>query len=342
MTYVRLGRTGVRVSPLCLGTMMFGAWGNPDHNESIKTIHAAIDAGINFLDTADIYSAGESEQIVGKALKGIRDEVVLATKFHNPMGPGPNDQGNSRLHIIRAVEESLRRLDTDYIDLYQAHRNDPEMDVEQTLSALTDLIRQGKIRYAGSSTFPAADIVQSHWVAEQRCLERFVCEQPPYSILVRSIERDVLPIARHLGMGVIVWSPLAGGWLSGRYRRGQPVPETGRAKRTPGRFDQSLPGNQAKYDVIDKLIPICEGLGVSMVELAVAWTLQHPAVSSSIIGPRNIEQLNGQLKAADLSLSSEVLDAIDQIVPPGWTLNPADLGYDPVWLQESHRRRTRP
>lgn len=341
MEYVRLGATGVRVSRLCLGTMMFGSWGNPDHEESMETIHAALDAGINVLDTADIYSAGESEEIVGRALKGIRDDVILATKFHNPIGKGPNERGNSRLHIMRAVEDSLRRLDTDYIDLYQAHRNDPLMDIDETLSALTDLIRQGKIRYAGSTTFPAADIVEAQWAAEKRGLERFVCEQPPYSILVRSIERDVLPAALEYRMGVIVWSPLAGGWLSGRYRKGQPVPVTGRAQRTPGRFDQALPGNQAKYDVIEHLVPIAESLGISLVELAVAWTLEHPAVTSSIIGPRNIEQLNGQIKAAGLRLPVEALESIDRIVPPGWTLNPADLGYDPPWLDPAYRRKRR-
>jgi len=341
MEYVRLGKTGVWVSPLCLGTMMFGEWGNRDHDDSVRTIHAALDAGINFVDTANVYSAGESETIVGKALKGRRDQVVLATKFHSRMGPRPNDRGNSRLHIIRAVEDSLRRLGTDHIDLYQVHRPDPTIDIEQTLSALTDLVRQGKVRYLGSSTFSASEIVEAQWSAERRGLEQFICEQPPYSILVRGIERDVLPAAAEYGMGVIVWSPLAGGWLSGKYRKGQPVPQTGRAERSPGRFDQSLPQNQQKYDVIEQLVPIAEKEGISLVELSIIWTLEHPAVTSSIIGPRNIEQLQGQLQAADIRLCEETLDAIDAIAAPGVTMNSADMGYDPPSLDPGNRRRPR-
>jgi len=321
--------------------MMFGEWGNHDHDDSVKTIHAAMDAGINFIDTANVYSAGESETIVGKALKGRRDEVVLATKFHARMGDGPNDRGNSRIHIMKAVEDSLRRLGTDHIDLYQVHRPDPHIDIEQTLAGMTDLVRQGKVRYIGSSTFSGADLVKSHWVAEHRGLERFVCEQPPYSILVRGIEREVLPVAVENGMGVIVWSPLAGGWLSGRYRKGQPVPHTGRSERSPGRFDQSLPENQRKYDVIEKLAPIAEAEGISMVQMAVAWTLEHPAVTASIIGPRNIDQLQGQLKAAEITLSEASLDAIDQVMRPGLTLNPSDDGYDPPSLDKGARRRNR-
>ena len=340
MDYVRLGATGVMVSPLCLGTMMFGQWGNPDHDESIRVISAAVDAGINFIDTADVYSAGESEEIVGKALKGLkRDDIVLASKFYNPMGEGPNDRGNSRKYIFRAVEESLRRLGTDYIDLYQAHRPDPETDIGETLSALTDLVRQGKIRYAGSTTYPASDLVEAQWVAADRHLERYVCEQPPYSILVRGIESAVLPVAQKYRLGVIVWSPLAGGWLSGKFRKGKPVEKTGRAERIPARFDESLPGNKRKYEVIEELMPLAEKEGVSLVELAVAWTLEHPAVTSSIIGPRTVDQLDGQLKAAEVRLSAETLDAIDELVPPGVTLNPADNGYEPIWLKPEHRRR---
>ena len=342
MDYVRLGATGVMVSPLCLGTMMFGKWGNPDHEESVKVIAAALDAGINFLDTADIYSDGESEEIVGKALKGRnRDDIVLATKFYHPMGEGPNDRGNSRKYIFRAVEASLRRLGTDYIDLYQAHRPDQLMDTGETLSALTDLVRQGKVRYLGSTTFPAADLVEAQWVAADRHLERYVCEQPPYSILVRDIERAVLPAAQRHRMGVIVWSPLAGGWLSGKFRKGKPVEKTGRAERIPARFDESLPGNRRKYEVIEELIPLAESEGISLVEMAVAWTLEHPAVTSAIIGPRTLDQLNGQLGAAELRLSTETLDAIDELVPPGMTLNPADNGYEPVWLDRKYRRRAR-
>lgn len=339
MEYVRLGGTGLRVSPLCLGCMMFGSWGNPDHEEGIRTIHAALTAGINFLDTANVYSAGESEEIVGKALKGRRDEVVLATKFHGRMGDGPNDYGNTRRHIFHAVEDSLRRLQTDYIDLYQVHRPDPKTDIEETLGALTDLVRQGKIRYLGSSTFPASEMVEAQWASERRGYERFVSEQPPYSILVREIEREMLPTAAKHRMGVIVWSPLAGGWLSGKYRKGKPVPASGRAARMPDRFDQSRRENQLKLEVVEQLIPVAEQEGVTMVEMAVAWTLVHPAVTSSIIGPRNEEQLAGQLKAADITLSKQTLDRIDEIVPPGLTLNPADNGYEPIWLKPWERRR---
>ncbi|CAN5888680.1 aldo/keto reductase [soil metagenome] len=340
MEYVQLGATGVMASRLCLGTMMFGKWGNPDHGQGIETISAALDAGINFIDTADVYSDGECEEIVGKSLKGRnRDDIVLATKFHHPMGSGPNDRGISRKYIFQAVEASLRRLGTDYIDLYQAHRPDPLMDIGETLGALTDLVRQGKVRYIGSTTFPAAEIVEAQWVADDRRLERFVSEQPPYSILVRDIERAVLPAAVKHRMGVIVWSPLAGGWLSGKFRRGKPVEKTGRAERIPARFDESLPGNRRKYEVIEELVPLADNEGISLVELAVAWTLEHPAVTSAIIGPRTLDQLNGQLSAAHITLSAETLDAIDQLVPPGVTLNPADNGYEPPWLQPEHRRR---
>lgn len=340
MEYVRLGSTGVMVSPLCLGTMMFGQLGNPDHDKSIEVIHAALDAGINFVDTANIYSDGESEEIVGKALKGRnRDDVVLATKFHFPMGEDPNRRGNSKKHIFRAVEDSLRRLGTDYIDLYQVHRPDPLTDIAETLGALTELVRQGKVRYIGSTTFPAGDLIEAQWVAADRHLERFVCEQPPYSILVRNIERTALAAAQKYGMGVIVWSPLAGGWLSGKFRAGRPVEKTGRAERIPARFDESLPGNRRKYEVIEVLMDLAGKEGISLVELAVAWVLEHPAVTSAIIGPRTLDHLTGQLRAAEIKLSTETLDAIDELVPPGVTLNPADNGYEPVWLEPRYRRR---
>ena len=341
MDTVRLGGTGLRVSKLCLGTMMFGQWGNPDHEESVSIINSAIDSGINFLDTANIYSQGESEIIVGKAIKGRRDEVVLASKFHARMGEGPNDGGNSRLHIFRAIEDSLRRLQTDHLDLYQVHRPDPKTDIEETLGALTDLVRQGKVRYIGSSTYPAAEIVEAQWAARDRGLERFVCEQPPYSILVRGIESEVLPAAARYRMGVIVWSPLAGGWLSGKYRKGEPMPTTGRAARIPARFDPSIPGNQAKYDVVEKLVPLSEREGISMVEMSVAWTLEHPVVTSSIIGPRTLDQLQSQLKAAEIKLSRATLDAIDEIVAPGFDLNEDDAGYTPWYHKAAYRRRTR-
>ncbi len=340
MRYVPLGSTGVQVSPLCLGTMMFGAWGNTDHEDCIRIIHKALDEGINFVDTANVYSAGESEEIVGKALAGRRDDVVLATKFHAPMGTGPNDRGNNRKHIFKAVEDSLRRLGTDYVDLYQAHRPDPTTDIADTLGALSDLVHQGKVRWIGSSTFPASEIVGAQWAAERRQRERFVCEQPPYSILVRAIEQEVLPTCTRHGMGVIVWSPLAGGWLSGKYRKGKPVEAGGRAARIPDRFDPAKPENQRKFDIVEALVPLAEKEGVSLPVLGVAWTLVHPAVTSSIIGPRTMEQLEQLLQAAEVRLSAETLDAIDRIVPPGSTVNTVDLGYENIWLRPEHRRKT--
>lgn len=339
MRYVSLGSTGVQVSPLCLGTMMFGAWGNTDQEDCIRSIHRAVDAGINFVDTANVYSAGESEEITGRALAGRRDDVVLATKFHAPMGRGPNDHGNHRKHIFRAVEDSLRRLGTDYIDLYQVHRQDPLTDITETLGALSDLVRQGKVRWIGSSTFPPSAMVEAQWASERRHLERFVCEQPPYSILVRDIEREMLPTAARYGMGVIVWSPLAGGWLSGKYRKGRPVEATGRASRMPDRFDPAKPANQAKFDAVEALIPLAEREGISLAVLATAWTLVHPCVTSAIIGPRTSGQLDDLMLAADVTLSPETLDAIDRIVAPGATLNQADLGFENIWLRPERRRR---
>jgi aryl-alcohol dehydrogenase-like predicted oxidoreductase len=338
-----LGRTGVKVSPLCLGAMMFGAWGNPDHDESVRIIRRALDGGINFIDTADVYSAGESEEIVGKALAGIdRDSVVLATKAHASMGADVNMTGNSRRWIIRECDNSLRRLGTDYIDLYQIHRPDPSADIDETLSALTDLIRAGKIRYAGSSTFPAAQIVEAQWVAERRGRERFVCEQPPYSIMVRGIEADVLPVCQQYGMGVIPWSPLAGGWLSGRYRKGTDLPASTRAQRLPQRFDLSLPGNQAKLEAAEQLAVLAEKSGMTVIQLALAFVIQHPAVTAAIIGPRTMEHLDGQLAAADVTLDAAILDRIDEIVPPGTNLNMPDRGYEPPALTTpSLRRRAR-
>src|ERR671925_932049 len=255
-----LGRTGVKVSPLCLGAMMFGAWGETDHDESIRIIHRALDAGINFIDTADVYARGESEEIVGKALAaGRREHVVLATKVHGTMGDDPNQFGNSRRWIIREVESSLKRLGTDWIDLYQIHRPELETtDIDETLGALTDLVRAGKVRYIGSSTFPPSQIVEAQWVADKRGRERFVCEQPPYSILVRAVEADVLPTCARYGMGVIPWSPLAGGWLSGRWRKGQETPTSSRQQRLPHRFDLSLPDNQRKLDAADSLAQLAE------------------------------------------------------------------------------------
>jgi len=339
--YRFFGRTGVKVSPLCLGAMMFGAWGNPDHDESIKIIHRALDAGINFIDTADVYSRGESEEIVGKALAGgRRDNVFLATKVHGTMGDDPNEFGNSRRWIIREVENSLKRLNTDWIDLYQIHRPELEStDLDETLGALTDLVRAGKVRYIGSSTFPPSQLVEAQWVAERRGRERFVCEQPPYSILVRGVENDVLPTCLRHGIAVIPWSPLASGWLSGRYRKDAPVPHSHRAERIPARYDMSLPGNQAKLEAADALARLADESGMSLIEMALAFVIEHPAVTAAIIGPRTMEQLESQLPAADRKLSDEVLDRIDEIVPPGVTLNPPDNGYQNPAFAAAARRR---
>jgi aryl-alcohol dehydrogenase-like predicted oxidoreductase len=336
----KLGRTGIAVSPLCLGAMMFGAWGNPDHDESIRIIHRALDAGINFIDTADVYSAGESERIVGKALAGGRREhVVLATKVHASMGEDPNQRGNSRRWITRAVEDSLTRLGTDWIDLYQIHRPEAETDIDETLGVLSDLVRAGKVRAIGSSTFPASQIVEAQWVSERRVRERFVCEQPPYSLLVRAVEADVLPTCTRYGMGVIPWSPLAGGWLSGRYRKGAALPESMRAARLPGRYDLSLPGNQAKLEAADALAVVAEDAGLTLIELALAFVMRHPAVTAPIIGPRTMEQLESQLPAADVVLSGDVLDRIDEIVAPGTNYSAADGGWQNPALEPAARRR---
>jgi aryl-alcohol dehydrogenase-like predicted oxidoreductase len=340
MNHRTLGRTGMQVTPLCLGAMMFGDWGNKDHDESVRIIHRALDAGINFIDTADVYSRGESEEIVAKALAGgKRDNVVLATKVHGTMGDDANERGNSRRWITRAVENSLRRLKTDWIDLYQIHRPEPDTDIDETLGALTDLVRSGKVRNIGSSTYPASAIVEAQWVAERRGRERFMCEQPPYSLLVRGIEADVLPTCARYGMGVITWSPLAGGWLSGRWRKGVEPPASSRAERLPHRFDLSLPGNQRKLDQTEQLARLAEEAGITLIEMAIAFVIRHPAVTSAIIGPRTMEQLESQLTACDVALSDELLDRIDKIVEPGTNLNAADAGWSDPALEPSARRR---
>ena len=335
-----LGTTGVRVSPLCLGAMMFGAWGNPDHDDGIRIIHRALDGGINFIDTADVYSRGESEEIVGKALAGgRRDNVILATKVHGTMGDDPNEFGNTRRWIVREVENSLRRLGTDWIDLYQIHRPEADTAIDETLGALTDLVRAGKVRYIGSSTFPASQIVEAQWVAEKRGRERFVCEQPPYSMLVRAIENDVLPTCQRHGMGVIPWSPLASGWLSGRYRLATDVPTSRRAQMLPSRYDMSLADNQRKLEAADALAVLAEEAGLSLIEMALAWVIRHPAVTAAIIGPRTMEHLESQLPAADVRLTDELLDRIDEIVPPGSNINPGDGGWQNPALAPAARRR---
>jgi aryl-alcohol dehydrogenase-like predicted oxidoreductase len=337
--YRTLGGTGVKVSPLCLGAMMFGAWGNPDHGDSIRIIHRALDAGINFVDTADVYSRGESEEIVGKALKDRRDRVVLATKAHGSMGDDANERGNSRRWLVQECDASLRRLGTDWIDLYQIHRWDRDTDHDETLGALTDLVRAGKVRYIGSSTYPPSSIVAAQWTAERRGRERFVCEQPPYSMLVRGVEAEVLPVCQDYGMGVISWSPLAGGWLTGKWRKGQEAPQSTRAQRLPQRYDLSLPGNQQKLDAADALARLADESEMTLIHMALAFVIGHPAVTAAIIGPRTMEQLESQLGAVELQLDAAVLDRIDEIVPPGTNFSRADSGWMPQAVEESALRR---
>jgi aryl-alcohol dehydrogenase-like predicted oxidoreductase len=335
MQYRTLGRTGIKVSPYCLGAMMFGGIANGDHDDAVRIIHKALDSGINFVDTADAYSRGESEVIVGKALKGRRDNVVLATKAHLPMGDDPNQRGNSRRWLVKALEDSLRRLGTDHVDLYQVHRPDPDTDVEETLSALTDLVRAGKVRAIGSSTFPASEIVEAQWVAERRGLERFRAEQPPYSILDRSIEREVLPVCERYGMGALVWSPLAQGMLTGRYRKGQ------RTDSLRASFGFKHMSDERRLDVVEQLIPLAEEAGVSLTHLALGFAVAHPGVTSAIIGPRTMEQLDDLLAGAKTVLSDEVLDRIDAIVPPGTDVGRLDMAYNtPAIQRPALRRRT--
>jgi aryl-alcohol dehydrogenase-like predicted oxidoreductase len=319
--------------------MMFGAWGNTDHDDSIRIIHRALDEGINFIDTADVYSQGESEIIVGKALASLdRSRVILATKVHGTMGDDPNSQGNSRRWIIAECENSLRRLGTDYIDLYQIHRPDESVDIDETLGALSDLVHAGKIRNFGSSTFPPEQIVQAQWVAEKRGRERFVTEQPPYSMLVRGIERNMLPVAQTYGMGVIPWSPLAGGWLAGTFGEGKKNVSR-RSAMLPARYDLSIPANQIKLEAVTRLGALADEAGVSLIELSLAFVLEHPAISAAIIGPRTMEQLESQLSAPTVRLEGSVLDQIDAIVPPGTNVNNEDAGWSPSALTDAHRRR---
>jgi aryl-alcohol dehydrogenase-like predicted oxidoreductase len=341
MQYRTLGRTGIKVSPYCLGAMMFGAVGNPDHDESIRIIHRALDAGVNFIDTADIYSRGESEEIVGKALEGRRDSVVLATKARFPMGGDvggvdtvdPNRQGASRRWLVRALDDSLRRLQTDHVDLFQIHQPDPDTDIEETLSALTDLVRAGKVRAIGTSSLPASDIVEAQWVAERRGLERFRTEQPPYSILNRGIEREVLPVCQRYGMGTLVWSPLAGGLLTGRFRKGQPT-DSHRAS-----FGFTHLRDERRLDAVEQLVALAEKAGLPLTHLAMAFAIAHPAVTSAIIGPRTMEHLDNLLAGAETTLDDDILDQIDEIVPPGTDIGTLDMAYSPPALQQARRRR---
>jgi aryl-alcohol dehydrogenase-like predicted oxidoreductase len=328
MEYRPLGGTGISVSQLCLGAMMFGAFGNTDHDDAVRIIHKALDAGINFIDTADGYSAGESEVILGKALAGgRRDRVVLAVKFGVPFDGDPTHRGASRRWIVEAVEGSLRRLQTDWIDVYQVGVPDPTTDIDETLGALSDLVHAGKVRSIGASKVPASEIVEAQWIAERRGHERFRTEQPPYSLLTRAIEYDVLPTCLRHGIGVLTYSPLAGGWLSGKYRKGREVSGPGsaaRGQRFPGRYDAANPANAAKLDAADALGALADETGMTLIQMATAFTVSHPAVTSSIIGPRTMEHLDSYLAADGVDLSSDVLDRIDAIVPPGVTVNVVD------------------
>jgi aryl-alcohol dehydrogenase-like predicted oxidoreductase len=331
MQYRTLGRTGIKVSPYALGAMVLGATiGNPDHDDSIRVIHKALDAGINFIDTADAY--GDSEVVVGKALKGRRDSVVLATKFGRPVDDDPSHQGTSRRWIMTAVENSLRRLQTDYIDLYQVHRLDPSTDIEETLSALSDLIHSGKVRAIGTSTMPASDIVEAQWVSEWRGLERFRTEQPPYSILSRGIEAEVLPVAQRYGIGTLVWGPLAQGMLTGRARKGKPT-DLRRAAM------MKVFSDEQRLDAVEQLIPLAAEAGMPMTHLAMAFAIAHPGVTSAIIGPHSMEQLDDLIAGFDVALTDEILDRLDEIVPPGTDIGRLDQRYAPPALQIPSLRR---
>ncbi|MCQ8829958.1 aldo/keto reductase [Streptomyces malaysiensis] len=332
-----LGRTGVRVSPLALGTMNFGRW--TQEKESLEIIGAALDAGINVVDTADVYGNGGSEEIVGKAIRHRRDDLFLATKFHGQVGDNPQHAGNSRRWIVKAVENSLRRLGTDHLDLYQAHRPDEHTDLLETIQTLNDLIRQGKIRYYGTSVFPAHQKVEAHWLAEKHGLIAPHTEQAPYSLLVRGVEREVFPTVQKYGEGVLSYGPLAAGWLSGKYRIGGEQPQSARAELIPGRFDLSLERNQRKLAAADALANLAEDNGLTLPELAVAFALNHPVVSSVITGPRTHAHLETYLKSARVELSSETLDAIDEIVDPGTQFLERDTGRDTPSLKPAALRR---
>ncbi|GAB3412014.1 aldo/keto reductase [Schumannella luteola] len=332
MQHRTLGRTGIKVSPFALGAMSLGGFGTADRDEATRIIHRSLDAGINFVDTADMYA--DSEEVVGLALKGRRDDVVLATKFHGPMGEDPNRRGNSRRWIMTAVEDSLRKLQTDRIDLYQVHRPDPSVDIDETLSALTDLVRSGKVRAIGTSSFPASQIVEAQWMSERRGFERFRTEQPTYSILNRSIEGEILPLAQKYGMGTLVYSPLGGGQLTGRYRKGQPI-ETHRSQ-----MPFSYLRDERRLDVIEQLIPVAEQAGLSLTHLALGFVLAHPGVTSAIIGPRTEAQLDDLLAASEVRLDDATLDAIDAIVAPGTDVTRLDMSYQaPEVLDAGLRRR---
>ncbi|MFD5294167.1 aldo/keto reductase [Streptomyces mutabilis] len=339
MQYRTLGRTGVQVSSLALGAMNFGAIGRTTQDEATAIVDAALEAGVNVIDTADMYGRGESEEMVGKAVAGRRDDIVLATKAVLPMSEDRNHRGASRRWLVTALDNSLRRLGVDHVDLYQIHRWDPETGDEETLSALTDLQRAGKIRYFGSSTFPAYRMVQAQWAAREHRLSRYVTEQPSYSVLQRGIEGDVLPVSEQYGLGVLVWSPLASGWLSGAVRAGREI-TTHRSAVMPERFDPSLPANRARLDAVERLARVADEAGLTLIQLALGFVTAHPAVTAALIGPRTLDHLRAQLAAADTVLPDDVLDAIDEIVAPGTDLA-AHEKFDtpPALLDPALRRR---
>jgi aryl-alcohol dehydrogenase-like predicted oxidoreductase len=339
MQYRTLGRTGVQVSTLALGAMNFGAIGRTTEAEATAIVDAALEGGINVIDTADWYSNGGSEELVGKAVAGRRDDIVLATKANMPMGDERNHQGSSRRWLVAELDNSLRRLGVDHVDLYQIHRWDPATSDEETLSALTDLQRAGKIRYFGSSTFPAYRIVQAQWAAREHHLSRYVTEQPGYSILQRGIETHVLPVTEEYGLGVLVWSPLASGWLSGAVRKGQAI-STNRSAARPEGFDLGIPSNQARLDAVERVVKVADQAGLTLIQLALGFVTAHPAVTSAIIGPRTLDHLHSQLAAADTVLSADVLDVIDEIVAPGVDLAPNEkFDTPPALLEPALRRR---
>jgi aryl-alcohol dehydrogenase-like predicted oxidoreductase len=339
MQYRTLGSTGVQVSTLVLGAMNFSALGRTTPDEATAIVDAAMAGGVNLIDTADMYGHGESEEMVGKAIAGRRDDVVLATKAGMPMGDERNHRGSSRRWLVTELDNSLRRLGVDHVDLYQIHRWDPATSDEETLSTLTDLRRAGKIRYFGSSTFPAYRIVQAQWAAREHGLGRYVTEQPSYSILQRGIETHVLPVTEQYGLGVLVWSPLASGWLSGAIRAGQEI-TTNRSAILPERFDTTIPGNRTRLDAVEQLAKLAADAGLTMIQLALGFVTAHPAVTSAIIGPRTMDHLHAQLAAADTVLSADVLDAIDAIVAPGVDLAPQEkFDTPPALLDPSLRRR---
>ncbi|MFG2451851.1 aldo/keto reductase [Streptomyces sp. M41(2017)] len=339
MQYRTLGRTGVQVSSLALGAMNFGRIGRTTQDEATAVVDAALEGGINLVDTADMYGDGESEEMVGKAIAGRRDDIVLATKAGLPMGDDPNRRGSSRRWLVTELDNSLRRLGVDHVDLYQIHRWDPETSDEETLSALTDLQRAGKIRYFGSSTFPAHRVVQAQWAAREHRLGRYVTEQPSYSILQRGVEAHVLPVTEEYGLGVLVWSPLASGWLSGAVRAGREI-TTSRSAAMPQRFDLSVPSNRARLDAVEQLAAVADEAGLTLIQLALGFVTAHPAVTSALVGPRTTDHLHAQLAAADTVLSADVLDAIDAIVAPGTDLA-AHEKFDtpPALLDPALRRR---